>query len=334
MRVAIIGAGLQARRRAPAVIEGLETDLVAIAAAHQDKACALAQRMGCEAMIGWESVINRKDIDAVIVCTPPHLHAPITIAAAQAGKHVLCEKPLARTLEEAEQMLATAKQNEVVVKCGLNHRHHPGVKQAKEWLSQGRIGQLMFIRCRYGHCGHPAYEKDWRSNPQLVSGGQLMEHGIHALDLFRWFLGDFDEVMSFRQAYYWPIQPLEDNAFALFRTSSGQVASLHSSLTQWKNLFSFEIFGQDGYVVVEGLGGSYGTERAILGKRDFTAPFGEQTIEYRGEDRSWYEEWKEFVAAAQEGRKPLGSGEDGQEAMRLVFAAYESARKEKVIGLP
>ena len=334
MRVAIVGAGLQARRRASAINEDPDSDLVAIAAAHQDRACFLAQRMGCEALVGWESVIARNDIDAVIVCTPPHLHAPIAIAAAQTGKHVLCEKPLARTLEEGEKMLATARQCGVVVKCGLNHRHHPGVKQAKVWLSQGRIGQPIFIRCRYGHCGRPEYEKDWRSNPQFVSGGQLMEHGIHALDLFRWFLGDFGEVVSFRQTHYWSIQPLEDNAFALFRTLHGQVASLHTSLTQWKNLFSFEIFGRDGYVSVEGLGGSYGTERAVLGKRDFTSPFGEQTIEYRGEDRSWYEEWQEFVAAAQEGRKPLGSGEDGQEAMRLVFAAYESATNGRVVGLP
>lgn len=333
MRVAIIGAGLQAQRRAPPVTDDVAAELVVVSAAHQERANALARKWLCDAQVGWQDVVRRDDIDAVIVCTPPHLHAEITIAAVQSGKHVLCEKPLARTLDECERMLAAAEEHGVIVKCGLNHRHHPGVMQAKEWLDQKRIGRPMFIRCRYGHCGRPAYEDDWRSDPALVGGGQLMEHGIHAIDLFRWFLGEFREVVGFRETYHWPIEPLEDNAFSLFRTDSGVIASLHSSLTQWKNTFSFEIFGRDGYILVEGLGGSYGTERVTIGRRDFTAPFGDRTIEYRGPDRSWHEEWREFVAAVEGGSQALGSGKDGQEAMRLVLATYESARLGEVLPL-
>lgn len=104
------------------------------------------------------------------------------------------------------------------------------------------------------------------------------------------------------------------------------MASLHASWSQWKNLFSLELFGRDGYVVVEGLGGSYGTERAILGRRAFLKPFQEEAIEFRGEDRSLAEEWREFMAAIEEGREPLGSGYDGLEAIRLAYAIYESAR--------
>ena len=110
-------------------------------------------------------------------------------------------------------------------------------------------------------------------NPEVSGGGQLMDQGMHVLDLARWFLGDFSEVYGLLQTGFWDIAPVEDNAFVLLRTGRGETAQIHVSWTQWKNLFSFEIFGRDGYIVVEGLGGSYGLEKAVLGKRAFLKPF-------------------------------------------------------------
>lgn len=331
MRVGIIGAGLQARRRAPVVREFPDTHLVVISAVRRDHAAPLASRMNCEAAEGWEPVVGRTDLDAVLVCTPPHLHAAITVAALESGKHVLCEKPLARTADEAQAMLAAAARAGRVLKCGFNHRHHPGVQQVRRWVEEGRIGDLMYIRCRYGIGGRPGYEHEWRADPQIAAGGQLMEQGIHAIDLFRWFLGEPREIAAFTGTYFWKIAPLEDNAFVLLRWPGGRTASLHSSLTQWRNQFSFEVFGRDGYALVDGLGGGYGTERAILGRRDFSAPFGEQIVEFRGEDRSWQEEWKEFVAAVAERREPMGNGTDGLRALQVVHAAYAAAREGRAI---
>jgi predicted dehydrogenase len=333
MRVGLIGAKLQGLRRAPVIQSFLGTELVVISAAHKESAQALANKFGCEVTVGWEGVVKRSDLDAVVVCTPPHLHAQISIAAMESGKHVLCEKPLARTLQEAEVMVEAAKANRVKLKCGFNHRYHPAVQKARELIDQGRIGKPSFIRCRYGIGGRLGYEKEWRANPEMVGGGQLMEQGIHALDLSRWFLGEFREVAAFIADYFWKTEPLEDNAFVLLRTEDGRIASIHSSLMQWKNMFSFEIFGSEGYINVEGLGRSYGTERLVFGKREFLKPFAEEVVEFRGEDRSSYEEWKEFVACVEENREPLGSGYDGLVAMRLVNAAYESARKHCFVTL-
>jgi len=328
-----VGAGLQARRRGPVLLQSPDAELVVISAAHLEQARHLAVRLGCEAAEGWELVVGRDDLDAVIVATPPHLHAAISLAALKNGLHVLCEKPLARSLDEAQAMVAEAKAAGRVLKCGFNHRHHPAVQQARKWFSEGRIGEPVFVRARYGIGGRPGYEQEWRADPEIVSGGQLMEQGIHAVDLARWFLGEFSQATAFVETRFWNIGPLEDNAFALYRTPGGAVASIHSSLTQWKNLFSFELYGSDGYVAVEGLGGGYGTERAIFGKRDFVAPFAEEIVEFRGEDRSWQEEWKEFVSAVQERRAPLGTALDGLEAMRLVFAAYESAKAGRTVEI-
>lgn len=332
MRVGLIGAGLQGWRRAPVLKQFPGTEVVIVATAHQETAERLANSIGCQATTNWAEVVE-KDLDAVLVCTPPHLHAPISIAAMKTGKHVLCEKPLARSLDEAEEIVKVAQENGVKLKCGFNHRHHPGIQQAREWFDKGIIGELNFLRCRYGICGRPGYEKEWRAKPEIAGGGHLMEQGIHAIDLFRWFLGEFTEVVGFTATRFWDMAPLEDNAFALFRTEKGQVASLHSSLTQWKNLFSFEIFGQDGYILVDGLGGSYGTEKVTLGKRALLEPFKEETTEFRGGDRSWYEEWREFVTAIEEDREPLGNGRDGLEALRLVNAVYQSAANSCVVKL-
>lgn len=327
MRVGIIGAGLQGRRRAPAIQSFPRTEIVVISAAHIESARVLASKMGCEATVGWESVVERKDIDVVVVCTPPHLHSQISISAMKHGKHVLCEKPLARTIDEARAIVKASNIYGVKVKCGFNHRHHPAIQRARDWVEQHRIGEPHLIRCRYGISGRPGYEKEWRANPEIVGGGQLMEQGIHAIDLSRWFLGDFTLIAAFLGNYFWNTEPLEDNAFVLMKTKDGKVASIHSSLTQWKNLFSFEIFGSDGYIDIEGLGSSYGTERAILGRREFLKPFAEEIVEFRGEDRSWHEEWKEFVSSIEENREPLGNAHDGLAAMELVQAAYEYTRK-------
>ncbi|OGO03656.1 MAG: hypothetical protein A2Y91_04950 [Chloroflexi bacterium RBG_13_54_8] len=333
MRVGIIGAGLQARRRAPVLLDSPDTKLVVISAAHPEPAKRLAEEMGCEADVGWERIVNRNDIDTIIVCTPPHIHAAVSIAAIKSGKHVLCEKPLTRTLAEAEEMVKVAQKCNVTLKCGFNHRHHPGIQKVRQWLDKGLLGKPLVVRCRYGIGGRPGYEKEWRANPEVVGGGQLMEQGIHGIDLARWFLGEFSEASGIVETIYWPIKPLEDNAFAIYRTKSGGMAFIHSSLTQWKNLFSFELYGTEGYAAVEGLGGGYGNERAILAKKDFFAPFQEETTEFRGDDRSWREEWKEFVTSVRECRDPVGSGKDGLEAMRLVMAVYQAAKTGQMVKL-
>jgi predicted dehydrogenase len=325
MRVAIIGAGLQAKRRAPVIKDWPDAELAIITAKKGEDAKPLAQKMGCEAGEGWETVVTRPDIDIVLVCTPPDIHALISIAAMQAGKHVLCEKPLTRTIPEAEEMIAVARATGLTLKCGFNHRHHPAILKAKQLFDQRSFGEPLFGRCTYGICGRPGYEKEWRADTKVVTGGQFMEQGIHAVDLFRWFLGDFQQVTGFTSTKYFDISPLEDNGFALLRTASGVIASIHSSLTQWKNLFIFEVFGMDGYFRVEGLGGGYGNEKLFTAKRDFNAPFTEEVIEYRSDDRSWFEEWKEFMGAIRENREPIGNGTDGLEALKVVNAVYQAA---------
>ena len=177
MRVAIIGAGLQARRRAPVIRDWPGMEIKIITAQHLDSAKKLAREFGCQASIGWEGIVDRTDVDAVLVLTPPDLHAKISNAAMKAGKHVLCEKPLTRTIKEAQEMVQIAKANNVVLKCGFNHRHHPAIWAAKKLIDKNELGRPLFARCCYGICGRPEYEKEWRADPDRAAGGQFMEQG-------------------------------------------------------------------------------------------------------------------------------------------------------------
>lgn len=323
LRVGIVGAGLQGKRRASVFPKIKDATLVAVSAEHLAHAKTLADQYHCEALEGWDWVTKRKDLDIILVCTPTHLHEKITVAALRSGKHVLCEKPLARTLEECDSMILAAKETGKVLKCGFNHRHFPAVWEAKEQIKAGKIGKPLFIRSRYGITGEPGREKEWRTDPAKTSGGHLMEQGIHAIDLSRWILGDISQVIGFRETQYWPFGDLEDNAFVILRTPSGQMASIHTTLMQWKNLFSFEIYGEEGCFEIEGLGSSYGIHKLHYGPKKYYKPFETTTTEYRGEDKSWLNEWQEFTSAIQEKRTPVGSAEDGKEAIRIVLEAYQ-----------
>lgn len=326
MNVSLVGAGRQGWRRVAALDHDGGDRLLTVADTDLAAARCLAARYGASATADWREAVECREVNIVLVCTPPSLHAPVSSAALELGRHVLCEKPLAHTLPAAQQMVSASRKNGSLLKCGFNHRHHPGLRLAHDWMSEGRIGPVTHIVCRYGITGRPGYEREWRSRREESGGGQLMDQGMHALDLFRWFMGEFETAFGALTTAYWPIQPLEDNVFALLSTEDGRVASLHASWTRWRNLFSFEVFGRDGYLAVEGLGGSYGTERAVLGRRAMLEPFREEVTEFRGEDTSWSAEWREFLAAVREGRDPAGSGADGLAAQRMADAIYRSAR--------
>ncbi len=155
MKVAVIGAGLIGERRARIVAGDRKGTLVIVVDVDDTKAKRLARELGCESGSVWEEAVRRDDVDLVVAATPNNLLAPVSVAALNAGKHVLCEKPMATRLEDAELMIQSAETNKVTLGVGYTLRHHPAVLKAKELLSSGAIGEPMFIRAFYGHGGRP-----------------------------------------------------------------------------------------------------------------------------------------------------------------------------------
>lgn len=333
LRVGIVGCGLIGSRRAvTAVASGDRVTLVADIA--PDRAEALAVAHGARVAADWDELVRSPDVDVVIVATVNTALAEITSAALAAGKHVLCEKPFGTSVAEAAGLLDAARSAGTTVKVGFTLRHHGAIRRAHDLVEAGEIGTAVGLRAAYGHGGRPGYADEWRADPALAGGGELLDQGVHLLDLARWFLGDFAEVAGAVGTWSWPVEPLEDNGFALLRTEDGHVASLHTSWTQWRNLFRLELLGTDGLATVEGLGGSYGSERIVHARRRLEGGAPEEREWTVSEpEAAWAAEWAEFAAAIREGRQPLGSARDGYEAARLVDAVYASAREGGVIRL-
>ena len=323
MRVAIIGCGLIGQKRAGALGEGAR--LAWCVDSDGSRARALAGgREGCRSGTDFREAL-RDDVSAVVVATPHEALAKITAAAIEAGKHVLVEKPAARHVEELRELQAAADRKGVRVHVGFNHRYHRAFRKAREIVDSGALGPLMFLRARYGHGGRVGYEKEWRARPEISGGGELMDQGVHLIDLARWFLGDFAEVEGFAHTYFWNM-PVDDNAFLLLKTSRKHVAHLHVSCTEWKNTFSFEIYGRDGKLHIEGLGGSYGTERLAWYRMLPQMGPPETTIfEYPMADNSWEVEMSEFLEDIRAQRAPAAGLGDAIAALEIVDRIYRES---------
>jgi predicted dehydrogenase len=323
MNTAIIGCGLIGQKRAGALAG---SQLVACADLLPDRADMLARKFGnCRALSDWKSVLDRRDVDVVIVATTHEALAEITKAALSAGKHVLVEKPGARHAGELASVLEAAGRSHSLVHVGFNHRYHRAMRKAREIVTRGELGELMFLRARYGHGGRIGYDKEWRAKPEISGGGELIDQGVHLIDLARWFLGDFVDVQGFAHTYFWKM-PVDDNAFLMLKTSKQQVAFLHASCTEWKNLFSLEIYGRDGKLHIEGLGGSYGVERLAYYKMLPQMGPPETTIwEYPTADDSWEAEFSEFLQDIKLGRRPAANLVDAHAALTVVEKVYKES---------
>ena len=322
-KVGIIGCGLIGQKRAKAL--GADGQLVACADTNLERAESLANGLEAKAFSNWRKLIELPEIDVVIVATLHDSLAAITLAAIKAGRHVLVEKPAARSSKELEQVIAAAKEKGVKVHVGFNHRYHPALRKAREIVDSGVLGELMFIRARYGHGGRIGYEKEWRANPVLSGGGELIDQGSHLIDLSRWFLGDFTEVSGFAHTYYWDM-PVDDNGFMVLKTAKKQVAFLHASCTEWKNLFSMEIYGHNGKLDIFGFGGSYGIERLTYYKMlPQMGPPEKTAWEYPGEDDSWKTEIREFFDDIRLDRTPKAGLKDAYEALKVIEKIYKES---------
>ncbi|MEI9897147.1 MAG: Gfo/Idh/MocA family oxidoreductase [Chthoniobacter sp.] len=321
-RFAIIGCGLIGRKRWAALPPGA---LAVACDLDLSRAEALVALAGTgRAVQDAARIWSDRSIDAVIVCTLNAALAPLALAAVRAGKHVLIEKPGAISAAELDSLIVEAAAQRVQVRIGYNHRYHPALRKARELIDAGAIGDLMFLRGRYGHGGRLGYEKEWRSDPRLSGGGELIDQGVHLIDLAQWFLGEFTDIAGHAATYFWDM-PVDDNAFLSLRTARGQTAWLHVSCTEWKNLFSLEIYGRTGKLHIEGLGGSYGVERLAFYKMlPEMGPPDTTIFEYPRGDDSWRLETAEFLEDIRLGRTPQPGLREGVATLRVVESIYRS----------
>ena len=323
MKVAIIGCGLIGQKRAKTLGA---CELVACVDKIKDRAENLArQHVGCVALTDWKDAVELPEVDIVIIATLHSTLAEITHGAVKQGKHVLVEKPAARCSVEIPPIIEEAKRTGSLVRVGFNHRYHRSLRQARSLVDAGKLGELMFIRARYGHGGRIGYDKEWRAQPDLSGGGELIDQGPHLIDLSRWFLGDFCETQGFAHTYYWDM-PVDDNGFLLLKTKQKQAAFIHVSCTEWKNLFSMEIYGRNGKLELSGLGGSYGVEKLTwYDMLPEMGPPATQSWEYPMADDSWSVEMTEFLDDIRLNRNPAPGLNDAYAVLEIIEAIYKES---------
>jgi predicted dehydrogenase len=330
LSLALVGAGGIGKLWADGIREAKDVELKMVVDVNEESAKEIAKGFpGCEIAKDVTEALKRADIEAVLVATPHKWLAPISYAALTAGKHVFCEKPSGVNAAEIKKNLDLAKEKKLVYMPGFNHRYHPAYMKAREMLEAGEIGKLDFIRARYGFGGRPGYNKEWRFQKDIAGGGELLDQGMHMIDMARWFLGDFEKIYGFAENFFWG-GDVEDNAFLLMRTKDGKVASIHVSWTNWEWIHSFEIYGEKGYLIIEGLDTRYkGPERLISGRRDptFARPV-EETFTFADERkqhslRREIENFASAINATGTGRAlNFPTGDDAYAVLKIVEKIY------------
>jgi len=282
--------------------------------------------------VSHEEIIYNKNIDIIIVCTPNFLNKELTIQSLKAGKHVFCEKPPCFTEAEMKEIRKVESEYpKLKLMYGFNHRHHDSIIRMKEISDSGEYGKILWMRGRYGKSVTSDYFNEWRAKKELAGGGILIDQGIHMLDLFLHLGGEFNSVKAEISNLYWNLE-VEDNAFAILKnTQTGLVASLHSTMSQWRHLFSLEVFMEKGYMVLNGLitsSMSYGEEVLSIARNRSAAPAATWEDEVKTkytDNHSWRYEMEHFIYSI-ENNTPImiGNSSDAQKLMNIIDEIYKS----------
>ena len=319
---AIIGCGLIGNKRAGTVPQGalkMACDL------DSTRASALVAKYGGQATAEFSDVLRHPEVDIVLVSTANAALAPMTKLALEHGKHVLVEKPGALKAKQLNEIESARAASSALIRIGYNHRFHPAFRKAYELVREADLGDLMFIRGRYGHGGRIGYDREWRADPALSGGGELIDQGVHLIDLAASFMGEISTVEGHAATYFWDM-PVDDNAFLALRTAAGQTAWLQVSCTEWKNLFSFEIYFKRAKLHIEGLGGSYGLERLYYYKMlPEMGPPETVIYEYPRPEDSWALELNEFLEDIRLNRIPNPGLREGKRILEIVERIYQKS---------
>ena len=326
LKVGIIGYGKMGKIRAVAV----NASRLAVVKSIYDKNNDMD--FGNYSVVESEkAIINDPEIDAVFICTPNYLNKPLTIQALNAGKHVFCEKPPAFNSAEVKEIIDVEKKSGLKLMYGFNHRHHESICHMKKLIESKEYGKVLWMRGRYGKSVDKTFFDTWRANKELAGGGILLDQGIHMLDLFIMFGGEYDSVHADVSSLYWNLE-IEDNVFAIYKnTQTGVVASLHSTMTQWRHLFSLEVFLEQGSLILNGLKtstGTYGDEKLSIAKNRTTIPAAtwkdEEHITFHT-DNSWNSEVNHFLKAI-ENDSPIKVGNSAYalSVMKLIDKTYKN----------
>ena len=322
----VVGCGSIASKVIPAIIEAENSRLIAVMSRSMDKARRFAEKYGASRYYDDLSLLLRDgDVDAVYISTPTFLHASQTIMAAEAGKHVLCEKPMAMNLDECLRMVDACRRNGVKLMIGHHMRFKPDNRMIREIIEHGRIGRVTHIRAQHSTWYKPE-PTAWRMIPKLGGGGSLMDLGVHCIDLLRFLLGsEVREVAAFTysSAFNYPV---EDTAVVMMKFESGACGIVNSCFNAKYSEKILEVYGTEGTILSRGtIGPRTGVVSVYIDGREEIYEFGEFN--------PYVAEIEHFADCIMRDEEPIISGEKCLGTMKAVFSAYESSRTGRFIRI-
>jgi len=331
--VVVIGAGaIATNAHLPSIMKMPELELKAVADIDLERARHVASSMGsCLFFSDYNDAIRLRDVDAVVICTPNYLHARMAIDALKAGKHVLCEKPMATNMVDARRMQNFARKQRKVLMVGFTHRYTGFYTLIEEVIGQSILGRIFSTRVRFAHEGPyvswPAVS-DWFFDKKKAAGGALLDMGIHALDLVMSLFGKIEHLHAYVGTLIKPIE-VEDNATLLFRTDEGIIGTIDVSWTSQSYIGGIEIYGTDGSMLVD-----YGRDTVFLYVKEKRGKYPKGWNEVDAHWGSPYQnEMRCFVDAITGKNANYPGGKEGSLSLAVALSAYESARKRRTVRI-
>lgn len=338
IRVAVIGCGSIAKHRH--LIEynnNPHVEIVAVSDINEARVKETAEKYHAKAYTSYEALLESENIDAVSVCLPNYLHAPVSIAALNAGAHVLCEKPMATSREEAEQMIEAAKRNNKKLMIGHNQRFVSSHQKARKLIEQGEVGKIYSFRTSFGHGGPEGWSADgadsWFFKKDQAFIGAMGDLGVHKADLLRYLLGEeFVEVGAFVETNAKENINVDDNATLILKSTSGIVGTLAASWAYTaKEDNSTILYGEKATLRLEddpeySLIVQYNKGEVVKYELD-----GIQSNEDGGQTTSYTID--HFVESILHDTNPLIDGEEGKKSLQVILGALESVETKRIISL-
>lgn len=338
VRFAVIGCGRIAPKHAESIVALPEAELVAVCDIVPEKAQAFADKYGAKPYTSYEEMLAKEDIEVVTIATPSDLHAPIGIAAAKSGKHVMVEKPMAMTLESADELIKTCKDNGVKLEVIHQNRFNKSVKLMRKALEEGRFGKLTHGQAtvRWNRDDNYYAQASWRGT-KLQDGGVLMNQSIHNIDLLQWTFGPVESVFGYTATAMRKIE-MEDVGGAVIKFKSGAIGLIEAASTIYpKNIEeTLNVFGSTGSIIIGGIAvnrietwefpESEEEKKQIFASQESDPPtvygFGHREI------------ISDMIQAIREDRMPAIPGEEGRKALEIILAIYKCQLTKEPVVFP
>lgn len=320
MNFAAIGLGSFGKKRARAIKESKFAKLVAL----YDNNPSILDNASKELHVpikDYKEILKDNTIEVLAICTPNKFHKDIIIAALNAGKHVFCEKPLARNFKEAQEIYEISKKTNKVVQVGSNHRYFESVKYAKKLVDQGVIGEVLSFNGRIGHNGE-RLKDTWFWKKEISGGGTLLDNGCHLLDLSRYFMGNFNKGTGVVSNSYWKNIEVEDTACGMFINDKGKTSTIFCSWRLLSGYLFFELNGSKGYINVDGRFDTHGGDKIFWSTNEDKKFYNKDFSDIK--PTSYNQEIDKFVQNLKENKECSPSISDALEVMRMIDFVYTS----------